>query len=188
VGLSYAAPNDSGSCGANVTYSFNGATGAMTITGTGPMTDYASISNVPWNSYRDDITSVTITDGVTSVGSNSFGYHENLVTVTIGNNVETIGEYAFGDCYKFTTLNLGNSVRHIGDRAFMWAKVLTGFTLPSTLETIGERAFLQNKVITSLTIPSNVTSIGQSAFFLLCCFDIYYCRSNHSAYAWRDCI
>lgn len=165
VGLSYAAPNDSGECGANVTYSFNGATGAMTITGTGPMTDFASISEVPWNSYRDDITSVTITDGVTSVGSNSFGYHENLVTVTIGNDVETIGYYAFGDCYKFTTLNLGNSVRHIGNRAFMWAKVLTGFTLPSTLETIGERAFLQNKVITSLTIPSNVTSIGEAAFF-----------------------
>ena len=165
VGLSYAATDDSGSCGANVTYSFNGATGAMTITGTGPMTDYASISNVPWNSYRDDITSVTITDGVTTVGSNSFGYHENLVTVTIGNNVETIGEYAFGDCYKFTTLNLGNSVRHIGNRAFMWAQVLTGFTLPSTLETIGDRAFLQNKVITSLTIPSNVTSIGLSAFY-----------------------
>lgn len=165
VGLSYAAPDASGSCGANVTYSFNGATGAMTITGTGPMTDYASISNVPWNSYRDDITSVTITDGVTTVGSNSFGYHENLVTVTIGNDVETIGEYAFGDCYKFTTLNLGNSVRHIGNRAFMWAQVLTGFTLPSTLETIGDRAFLQNKVITSLTIPSNVTSIGLSAFY-----------------------
>jgi len=164
VGLSYAAPDASGSCGANVTYSFNGATGAMTITGTGPMTDYASISEVPWNSYRDDITSVTITDGVTSVGSYSFGYHENLVTVTIGNDVETIGYYAFGDCYKFTTLNLGNSVKHIGDRAFSWAKVLTGFTLPSTLETIGERAFLQNKVITSLTIPSNVTSIGESAF------------------------
>ena len=164
VGLMNAAVDDSGSCGDNVTYSFNGTTGAMTITGTGPMTDYASISNVPWNSYRDDITSVTITDGVTTVGSNSFGYHENLVTVTIGNDVETIGYYAFGDCYKFTTLNLGNSVRHIGGRAFMWAKVLTGFTLPSTLETIGERAFLQNKVITSLTIPSNVTSIGESAF------------------------
>ena len=164
VGMSYAAPDASGSCGANVTYSFNGATGAMTITGTGPMTDYASISAVPWDSYRDDITSVTITDGVTSVGSYSFEYHENLVTVTIGNNVETIGAYAFGDCSKLTTLNLGNSVRHIGDRAFMWAKVLTGFTLPSTLETIGDRAFLQNKLITSLTIPSNVTSIGQSAF------------------------
>jgi hypothetical protein len=165
VGLMNAAADDSGSCGANVTYSFNGATGAMTITGTGPMTDYASMSDVPWNSYRDDITSVTITDGVTSVGSYSFGYHENLVTVTIGNDVETIGDYAFGDCYKFTTLNLGNSVRHIGNRAFMWAKVLTGFTLPSTLETIGDYAFCQNKVITTLTIPSNVTSIGQYAFY-----------------------
>ena len=142
--------------------------GVLTIsytgTGTGVMDNYASASDAPWYSYKNDITSVTITDGVKSVGSYSFGYYGNLVTVTIGNDVETIGEYAFGDCYKFTTLNLGNSVKHIGNRAFMWAKVLTGFTLPSTLETIGDRAFLQNKLITSLTIPSNVTSIGQSAF------------------------
>ena len=137
---------------------------SYTGTGIGVMDNYASASDAPWYSYKDDITSVTITDGVKSVGSYSFGYYGNLVTVTIGNDVETIGEYAFGDCYKFTTLNLGNSVKHIGNRAFMWAKVLTGFTLPSTLETIGDRAFLQNKLITSLTIPSSVTSIGQSAF------------------------
>ena len=154
------------SCGDGVIWELND--GALTIsytgTGTGVMDNYASASDAPWYSHKDDITSVTITDGVKSVGSYSFGYYGNLVTVTIGNDVETIGEYAFGDCYKFTTLNLGNSVKHIGNRAFMWAKVLTGFTLPSTLETIGERAFLQNKLITSLTIPSNVTSIGQSAF------------------------
>ncbi len=154
------------SCGDGLIWELND--GALTIsytgTGTGVMDNYASASDAPWYSHKDDITSVTITDGVKSVGSNSFGYYGNLVTVTIGNDVETIGYYAFGDCYKFTTLNLGNSIKHIGDRAFMWAKVLTGFTLPSTLETIGERAFLQNKVITSLTIPSSVTSIGQSAF------------------------
>ena len=154
------------SCGDGLTWELKN--GELTIsytgTGTGVMDNYASASDAPWYSHKDDITSVTITDGVKSVGSYSFGYYGNLVTVTIGNDVETIGEYAFGDCYKFTTLNLGNSVKHIGNRAFMWAKVLTGFTLPSTLETIGERAFLQNKLITSLTIPSNVTSIGPSAF------------------------
>jgi hypothetical protein len=154
------------SCGDGLIWELND--GALTIsytgTGTGVMDNYASLSDAPWYSHKDDITSVTITDGVKSVGSYSFGYYGNLVTVTIGNDVETIGEYAFGDCYKFTTLNLGNSVKHIGNRAFMWAKVLTGFTLPSTLETIGEYAFLQNKLITSLTIPSNVTSIGPSAF------------------------
>ena len=36
VGLSYAAPDASGSCGDNVTYSFNGTTGEMVISGTGP--------------------------------------------------------------------------------------------------------------------------------------------------------
>lgn len=114
VGLSYAATDDSGSCGANVTYSFNGATGAMTITGTGPMTDFANKSDAPWDSYRTSITSVTITDGVTSVGKSSFGQCTSLTTVTIGNDVETIGEWAFNDCgAQFTSLTLGNSIRTI---------------------------------------------------------------------------
>ncbi len=166
VGLSWAATDDSGSCGANVTYSFNGATGAMTITGTGPMTDFANKSDAPWDSYRTSITSVTITDGVTSVGKSSFGQCTSLTTVTIGNDVETIGEWAFNDCgEQFTSLTLGNSIRTIGNYAFLFGKGITGFTLPSTLETIGDYAFCQNRAITTLTIPSNVTSIGKLAFY-----------------------
>ena len=166
VGLMNAAPNDSGSCGANVTYSFDGATGAMTITGTGPMTDFANKSDAPWDSYRTSITSVTITDGVTSVGKSSFGQCTSLTTVTIGNDVETIGEWAFNDCgEQFTSLTLGNSIRTIGNYAFLFGTGITGFTLPSTLETIGDYAFCQNRAITTLTIPSNVTSIGKLAFY-----------------------
>ena len=43
----------SGSCGANVTYSYNSSTKTLTISGTGAMDDYSSSSDVPWYSYRD---------------------------------------------------------------------------------------------------------------------------------------
>ena len=52
--------DDSGSCGEDVTWTFHSATGEMTITGTGAMTDYANVSNVPWYSFRDSITSAVI--------------------------------------------------------------------------------------------------------------------------------
>ncbi len=138
----------------------------MTITGTGPMAIFESKSDAPWNSYRTSITSVTITDGVTSVSNNAFGQCTSLTTVTIGNDVETIGEWAFNDCgAQFTSLTLGNSIRTIGNYAFLFGTGITGFTLPSTLETIGDYAFCQNRAITTLTIPSNVTNIGQLAFY-----------------------
>ena len=87
-------------CGDGLTWELNNGELVISYTGTGTgvMDNYASASDAPWYSYKNDITSVTITDGVKSVGSYSFGYYGNLVTVTIGNDVETIGEYAFGDC------------------------------------------------------------------------------------------
>ena len=44
------------------------------------------------------LTSITIPDSVTSIGSQAFDECSNLNRVTIGNSVEWIGNYAFSDC------------------------------------------------------------------------------------------
>lgn len=167
VGLSYAAPNDSGSCGDNVTYSFNGTTGEMVINGTGPMTVYTYGSSLlPWKDYKDAITSVVVEDGVTSVSQYSFGQCTNLTTVVIGNDVETIGQFAFNDCgTSFTSLTLGSSLKSVGMAAFLNAKGITTLTLPDGFETVGDYAFCRLEALQTLNIPSSVTSIGTSAFY-----------------------
>ena len=43
-------------------------------------------------------TSVTIPNGVTSIGDYAFYYCEGLTSITIPNSVTSIGEYAFGGC------------------------------------------------------------------------------------------
>ena len=165
VGLSYAAPNDSGECGANVTYSFNGITGEMVISGTGPMTVFSS-GTAPWKNYKADITSVVVEDGVTSVSQYSFGQCTNLTTVVIGNDVETIGQFAFNDCgTSFTSLTLGSSLKSVGMAAFLNAKGITTLTLPDGFETVGDYAFCRLEALQTLNIPSSVTSIGTSAFY-----------------------
>lgn len=58
----------SGTCGDNVTWSFNTDTGKLTISGSGPMTNYYN-STAPWTSYRDSIISVEFGDLVTSIGN-----------------------------------------------------------------------------------------------------------------------
>ena len=187
AGGSTPTPTTSGSCGANVTWEFNPSTGALTITGTGAMDDYLNNASTPWNSYITDITSVTITDGVTNVGNHSFEQCTSLTTVTIGDDVETIGVFAFSECgEQFTTLTLGNSIRTIGNQAFASNYGITGFTLPSTLETIGNFAFIHNKAITTLTIPSNVTSIDKDAFYGCTAVTDVYCYPNAADLTWNE--
>ena len=165
VGLSYAAVDDSGSCGDDVTYSFNGTTGEMVISGTGPMTVFSS-GTAPWKNYKADITSVVVEDGVTSVSQYSFGQCTNLTTVVIGNDVETIGQFAFNDCgTSFTSLTLGSSLKSVGMAAFLNAKGITTLTLPDGFETVGDYAFCRLEALQTLNIPSSVTSIGTSAFY-----------------------
>ena len=44
------------------------------------------------------LTSVTISDSVTSIGSCAFAYCRGLTSVTIPNSVKSIGDYAFASC------------------------------------------------------------------------------------------
>lgn len=57
------------------------ADGTLTITGSGPMKDWASSTDVPWNG-ETSITTVTIGSGVTSIGAAAFQSCSNLVSVT----------------------------------------------------------------------------------------------------------
>ena len=129
-----------GSCGDGVTWSYNGGTKTLTISGTGAMTDYDN--DYPgWDNYRTSITSVVIESGVTSIGNYAFYKCSALTSVTIGNSVESIGESAFEDCTS-----------------------LASVTIPASVTSIGEMAFRECTSLASVTIPNSVTSIGQQAF------------------------
>ena len=78
----------SGTCGDNVNWSLDTETWLLRITGTGEM------KSSPWDSYKNDIKSVEIEEGVTSIGDNAFLGCE-LTSVTIPNSVTFIGNSAF---------------------------------------------------------------------------------------------
>ena len=71
------------------------ADGVLTISGTGPMADYAE-GQAPW--LGEEVYSLIIEDGVTSIGSNAFRGMTELLDAVIGRGVTVIDKTAFNDC------------------------------------------------------------------------------------------
>lgn len=68
--------------------------------------------------YREDLTSVKISDSVTSIGPWAFAHCSGLTNVEIGDNVSTIDYQAFCFCDEVTNFTIGKSVSVIESSAF----------------------------------------------------------------------
>ena len=154
----------SGSCGENVTYVFHSDTGELVISGTGAMHNYSISTETPWQSFSSSIDTVTIQNGVTSIGLRAFYGCDKLVNITIPNSVTAIENYAFRNCISLTNITIPNSVTSIGSYAFCNCSSLTSITIPDSVTSIGGSAFSNCTSLTSITIPDSVTSIGIKAF------------------------
>lgn len=84
--------DDNNKCGENLTWKF--ADGILTISGTGDMYDYSEDYLAPWNEHCLEITNVTISDGVTSIGSSAFCYC-SVKSITLPFGLKHIGASAF---------------------------------------------------------------------------------------------
>ncbi len=152
----------SGKCGENVSWSLKD--GVLTISGTGKMTDYNRIDTESPFYDRDDIKSVVIKSGVTSIGYSAFVWCDSLTSVTIPSSVTSIGNSAFDECTSLTSVTIPNSVISIGNSAFDGCTSLTSVTIPKSVTSIGSCAFYGCTSLANVTIPNSVTSIGGSAF------------------------
>ena len=139
--------------------------GVLTISGSGPMQNYAWDHRPPWYANRSAITQVVIEDGVTTIGESAFYDCSSLVSVTIPNSVTSIWDWAFDNCSALTDITIPDSVRSIGTSAFSFCSGLTSVTLPSGLRNIGDSAFSFCRGLTNVTIPASVTSIGNNIFY-----------------------
>lgn len=128
-------PSYSGKCGENVYYNFDESTATLTISGTGDMADYAGAGYQPWSNYEENISSVIIENGVTSIGDYAFSSC-NLTSVTIPDGVTSIGRGAFSSC-KFTSVKIPDSVISIKEYAFVACYYLTSVMLPKNIKSLG---------------------------------------------------
>ncbi len=107
----------SGTCGANLTWTFDESTGTLTISGTGEM-DSFDFDNRPWEDYLSSIVSVVIDDGVTSISDDVFGHCTSLTSVTIPNSITFIGKTVFYCCTSLANIVIPKSVTSMGYAVF----------------------------------------------------------------------
>ena len=87
------------------------------------------------------LTSITITDSVTSIGGSAFESCERLTSITIPNSVTSIGASAFRYCTRFTSITIPDSVTSIGGLAFDACTMLKNMTIGNGVRSIGGSAF-----------------------------------------------
>lgn len=111
-----------------------------------------------------NLTSVSLSSEVTSIGVGAFYGCKNLKTVNIPKGVSTIGNRTFQDCSSLTSISLPSTVTSIGEDAFSGCRSLTSLNIPSKVKTIGGGAFWNCSSLTSIKIPSKITKIEKSTF------------------------
>lgn len=140
------------------------STYTLTIRGSGAMKNFPFGSDQPWYSFKQQITSVVIHPGVTSIGECAFSWFPKLTHVDIADSVISIGGNAFKSCSSLTDITIPQRVTHIGGLAFSDCTSLSSITLSNNITSIGNAAFKNCTTLTSITIPGSVTSIGSNVF------------------------
>ncbi len=180
----------SGTCGAqgdNLMWVFD-RDSVLTISGSGAMADWVDGSLVPWYDVREDIRTVIIEEGVTTIGDRAFYYFTRLIDVSYPTTLTSIGIGVFDFCSALpeidglryagaylagvpvmaqdtiTTYTIRQGTRFIGHSAFHGCSQLKRITLPEGVTHILSSAFTGCNRLTKIDLPATVTDIQRYAF------------------------
>ena len=148
----------------DITWEFVPSTKELIISGTGNMENYASFTESPWKDHRNEIKSIIVEEGITSIGDYVFVQCPKVTSILLPSSLEQIGTMAFYNCSAIQTITIGNNVKDIGDYAFYNCLLSKDIIIGNSVKTIGNYAFGQCQSVSKITLPKSVEKIGTGAF------------------------
>ena len=121
---------------------------------------------VLWDGTGITNSSYTVNPDCKIICPSAFSGCDVLTSITLPEGITSIGDDAFSICTGLTSIDLSNctSLTSIGTEAFYNCTSLTSITLPEGLTSIGRSAFEGCSSLTSITLPEGFTSVGYNAF------------------------
>ena len=129
----------SGQCGDAVTWTLT-ESGTLTVSGTGPMWDFP-VDYPEYSVYADQITTVVIEKGVTTVGSYAFYGCNAITSLSLPEGLTELHEGAFYGCLGISRVTIPTSVTKIAGYTFKSCKALDEIEFLGGAPTIGTEAF-----------------------------------------------
>ena len=158
----------------DVHYFLDTTSGLLVIYGTGDMNsdyyDYENYlpTNAPWKNYREQLKSLIIEYGVTSVGQRAFIHDTDylyLTQVRLGKTLKYFYKYAFHSC-GFKKVVFPDSVELIGDNALYSCPYLTTIIIGSGVKSFGINTFSYSSELTTFHFYGlNEPSDGNNIFY-----------------------
>ena len=112
------------------------------------------------------LTEIVIPESVTHIGRSALSSCENLQRAVLPSQLQSIAEDMFESCCSLTEVNIPAGVKTLEPGCFSACTSLENITLPEGLETIGAMAFELCTSLEQIRIPSTVKTIGERAFNL----------------------
>lgn len=97
--------------------------------------------------------------------SNSAFRNCSVSSVSIPNSITEMGSYAFTDCHNLRSVNIPTGITYIGSGQFAGCYALSSITIPESVTAIGYEAFSRCHSLITVVIPNSVNSIGYKAFY-----------------------
>ena len=116
------------------------------------------------------LTSCDIHEDTRFISPYAFAGQEKLTSISIPDGVHTLGYSAFWYCSSLSSVSIGRGIEVLPAHAFQGCDLLTDVIIAGDVKVIGPGAFNKCSSLTSITIPYSVTKLEEYAFY--CCANL----------------
>ena len=128
--------------------------------------EFGWTTGIPDGAFRDfsSLTSVTLPDSLTRIGSQAFYNCSSLNSISLPNSITEIGILAFYNCSNMNLNSFPTALTNIDSSAFENCSSLTAAVLPDGLRELGQEAFKNCTSLSYVRIPESMTSKWMGVF------------------------